>query len=175
MRKILTAQLTEQIHYSLKSRGLFLEEQKGSHKGSRVTAELFYIDQHILNEKTGRENLVMAWTESTKRWIINCLNMYKISHEVINFIGKTMKTWRVESTAEGRSLGEAKIQSSIFQWDALSPLLFIIALIPLNYILRKCTGGYKLSRLQEKINQLIYMDQTICKKWKRTRNSNTRS
>ena len=30
--------------------------------------------------------------------------------------------------------------------------------MPLNYILRKCTAGYKLSRLQEKINHLMYMD-----------------
>ena len=30
--------------------------------------------------------------------------------------------------------------------------------MPLNHILRKCTAGYKLSRLQEKINHLMYMD-----------------
>ena len=30
--------------------------------------------------------------------------MYKISHEVINFIEKTMKTWRVELTVGGTSL-----------------------------------------------------------------------
>ena len=35
--------------------------------------------------------------------------MYKISHEDINFIDKTMKTWRLELTAGGRRLAEAKI------------------------------------------------------------------
>ena len=30
--------------------------------------------------------------------------------------------------------------------------------MPLNHILRKCTAGYKLSRSQEKINHLMYMD-----------------
>ena len=35
--------------------------------------------------------------------------MYKISHEVINVIDKTMKTWRVELTAEGRRSAEAKM------------------------------------------------------------------
>ena len=84
--------------------------------------------------------------------------MYKISDEFINFIEKTMKTWRVEWIAGGRSLTEAKIQRGIFEGDALSPLLFIIAMIPLNHILIKCTAGYKLSRSQEKINHLMYMD-----------------
>ena len=30
--------------------------------------------------------------------------------------------------------------------------------MPLNHLLRKCTAGYKLSRSQEKINRLMYMD-----------------
>ena len=72
--------------------------------------------------------------------------MYKISQELINFIDNTMKPWRGELTAGGRSLAETKIPKGIFQGDALSPLLFIIAMMPLNHILRKCTAGYKLSR-----------------------------
>ena len=31
-------------------------------------------------------------------------------------------------------------------------------MMPLNHILRKCTAGYKLSRSQEKINHVMYMD-----------------
>ena len=84
--------------------------------------------------------------------------MYKISDEVINFIEKNMKTWRVELTTGGKNLAETKIQSGIFQGDGLSPLLFIIAMMALNHILRKCTVRYKLSKSQEKINHLMYMD-----------------
>ena len=84
--------------------------------------------------------------------------MYKISHEVINFIEKTMKTWRAKLTAGGRNLAEIMIQRGIFQGDAPSPLLFLIAMMPLNHILRKCTAGYKSSRSQEKINHLMYID-----------------
>ena len=86
------------------------------------------------------------------------IKMYKISYETKNFIDKTMKKWRVELTPGGKSLAETKIQSGIFQGDALSPLLFIIAMMPLNHILRKCTTGYKLSRSQKKFNHLMYMD-----------------
>ena len=148
---------------------MFPTEQKGCCKGSRGTAELLYIDQHILDEsKTRRKYLAMAWIDYKKTydmvphsWIINSLKMYKmykISDEVINFIDKTMKTWRVELTAGGRRLAEAKIQRGVFQGDALSPLRFIIAMMPLNHIPRKCTAGYKLSRSQEIVNHLMYMD-----------------
>ena len=154
--KILTAQIREKIYYSLTSRGLFPDEQKGCRKGSKARAELLYIDEHILNEsKTRRKNLTMAWIDYKKAydmvpqsWILHCLKMYKISHEVLNFIEQNMKTWRVELTAGGRSIAETKIQRGDFQGDALSPLLFIIAMMPLNCILRKCAAGYKLSRSQ---------------------------
>ena len=85
-------------------------------------------------------------------WIINCL---KISDEDINFIGKTMKTWKVELIAGDRSLVDVKVHWGIFQRDALSPLLFIM---PPNHILRKCMPGYKLSKSEEKINHPICMD-----------------
>ena len=107
----------------------------------------------------------MAWIDYKKAydmlpkiWILHCLKMYKISHEVINFIEQTMKTWKVELTAGGKIIAETKIQRGIFLGDALSPLLFIIAMMPRKHILRKCAAGYKLSRSQEKINHLMYMD-----------------
>ena len=73
-------------------------------------------------------------------WIINCLKTYRISYDVINFIETNMKTWRVELTAGGKSSAETKIQSGILHGDAQSPLLFVIAIMPLNYILTKCSG-----------------------------------
>ena len=85
MWKILTAQIRGKIYYSLTSRGLFPDEQKGCRKGSRGTAELLYIDQYIL--QTRRKNLAMAWIDYKKAydmvqqsWILHCLKMYKISH-----------------------------------------------------------------------------------------------
>ena len=75
-------------------------------KWSGGTGELLYIDQHILNEnKTRRKNQTMALIDYKKAynmvpqsWIMNCLRMYKISDEVINFIEKT---WKVELIAKG--------------------------------------------------------------------------
>ena len=64
----------------------------------------------------------------------------------------------MELTAGGRSIAETKIKRGIFQGDAQSTLLFIIAMRPQNHILRKCAAGYKLSRSQEKIDHLMYID-----------------
>ena len=149
-RKILTAQIREEIYNSQICRELFPEEQKGWCKVSRRTAEFPHIDEHILNESKTRQKGIWYGPARPDNQLPQ--------NEVINFIGKTMKTWRVELTAGGRSLAKVKIQRGISQGDALSPLLFIIAMIPLNHILRKWTAGYKLCRSLEKINHLMYMD-----------------
>ena len=59
----------------------------------------------------------------------------------------------MELRAGRKCLAEVKNQRGIFQGDVLSPLLFVIAMMPLNHILRKCLTGYKLSKSPEKINQ----------------------
>ena len=69
-----------------------------------------------------------------------------------------MKTWDAELSAGERSLAEAKVQRGISKGNVLLPLLLLIAMMPLNHKLKKCTAGYKLSKSQEKINYLMYMD-----------------
>ena len=126
----------------------------------------------------------MAWIDYKnvynmvlQSWIIDSFKMYKIVYKVIKFIEETMKNWREELTAEGESLAEMKIQRCIFQGDALSPLLFIIATVPLNHILRKCTSGYKPTESQEKIHLRMYMDdiKLYAKNEKKIRNRNSGS
>ena len=61
-----------------------------------------------------------------------------------------MKNWRVELLAGGKSLAEVNILRGIFQGNVPSPLLFVIAMIPFNHILGKCTGGYKLNNSKKR-------------------------
>ena len=88
---------------------------------------------------------------------------------------ETMNKWKAEITAEGKTLAEEKIQRGIFLGDLLSPLLFLIAMIPLNYILRKCTGNFKFTKSQENIHYHVYRDdiKLFTKNEKRTGNSDT--
>ena len=76
-------------------------------------------------------------------WIINCLKMYKISDEVMNFMEKT-----VELIVENCGINWLKRRSKeVYSRE-----------IRYHHYYLKCTGGYKLSKLQEKINYLMYMD-----------------
>ena len=78
-----------------------------------------------------------------------------------------MKNWNVELIAGGKTLAEVKIQRGIFIRDALSPLLFVIAMMPLNYICKKCNGGYKFTKSQQKFNHLMYIDDIKLQKMKK--------
>ena len=48
-----------------------------------------------------------------------------------------MKNWKLELTSSGVSLGEVNVSKGIFQGDSLSPLLFVICVIPFTMVLRK--------------------------------------
>ena len=101
MWKILTAQISGEIYYSLISCGLLFEEQKGYHMGTRGAGHVIHIDQHFLKDsKTKRKNLHLAWIGYKKAydmvpqiWIIDFLKMCKISDKTIKFIEETMKNW----------------------------------------------------------------------------------
>ena len=133
---------------------------RGCRKGSRGTRELLYIDQYILNETRpdGKISNGLDWRPKGI-WYGSAKQDNKLPQNVQN-ITWSHKLYRDnhEKLESGNdSLAEAKIQRGVFQGDALSPLLFIIATMPLNHTLRKCTARYKLSRSHEKINHLMYM------------------
>ena len=51
-----------------------------------------------------------------------------------------------------------KLQRGIFQRDAISPLLFVITIMPINHILTKCCCAYKLCKSPEKIYYQMHID-----------------
>ena len=55
-------------------------------------------------------------------------------------------------------LGEVEIKRGIFLGDSVSPLVFVLSLIPLCLILRKGKAAYEFSKSKEKINHLLFMD-----------------
>ena len=57
--------------------------------------------------------------------------MYKIYDKIIKFIEEAIKNWRVELSAWGNSLAGVKLE-----WNALSSLLFVKAMMLVNHIYR---------------------------------------
>ena len=60
--------------------------------------------------------------------------------------------------ADGKLLGSVPIRRGLFQGDSFSPLLFVIALLPLTHILRETGMGYQLEKNVAKVNHLFFMD-----------------
>ena len=70
-------------------------------------------------DRTKKSSYSLHWQQKAydmvpQSWIIHRLKMYKTSDEVVSFIEKTMKTWKEEFSAGGRSLAEVKVQRGIF-------------------------------------------------------------
>ena len=69
-----------------------------------------------------------------------------------------MASWKTVLTVNGQVLAHVHIRRGIFQEDSLSPLLYVIAMIPMATILRQKGLGYQTSKSAAKISHLLYMD-----------------
>ena len=61
-------------------------------------------------------------------------------------------------SANGEALGDVRIKRGIFQGDSLSPLLFVLCVVPLTIVLQGMMEGYKLKDGNGKVNHLLFMD-----------------
>ena len=69
-----------------------------------------------------------------------------------------MVNWKTVLTSGGMANGQVDIRTGIFQGDSLSPLLFIVIMLPLTLVLRKMIAGYKLAKGMKPINHLLFID-----------------
>ena len=70
----------------------------------------------------------------------------------------SVQQWRLSLTANGEDLGEVNVKRGIFQGDSLSPLLFVLSMVPLSLILKKVNACYKWGKKEYKLNHLLFMD-----------------
>ena len=165
MWKLLTSMISDILYEHLAKQDLLPWEQKGCTRGGRGTKEQLVINKATMKDSKARStNLTMGWIDYKKAydmvphtWIDECLEMYKVNDRIRNMMKNSMATWRTVLECKGEELGEVKIRRGIFQGDSLSPLLFVMAMIPLTSILRKAKPGY-VYKNKTKINHLLYMD-----------------
>ena len=107
----------------------------------------------------------MAWIDYKKAydmvlhlWIKECLDLFEVAENIKTLLVNNMEKWRVMWCAGNSELEEVDIKRVIFQGDSLSPLVFVLALIPLSLILRKTKAVYEFSESKVKIIHLLFMD-----------------
>ena len=98
-------------------------------------------------------------------WIKECLDLFGVAENIKTLLVSSMEKWRVMLCARNWELGEVDIKQSIFQGDSLSPLVFVLALIPLSLILSKVKAAYEFSGNKDKINHLLFMDDLKLYSW----------
>ena len=170
MWKLLTGIFADKIYDHLHANSLLPDEQKGCRKQSRGTKDQLLIDREVLNEAQRKQRcLSMAWIDYKKAydmvphsWILETLRLTGVAENIRDFLNRTMSDWKTVLTSSGEELGEVGIRRGIFQGDTLSPLLFVVAMIPLSILLNKEAKGYKfggeVGKKGKKINHLLFMD-----------------
>ena len=166
MWKLLTGIFAEKIYDHLHLNNVLPDEQKGCRKGSRGTKDQLLIDKAVLRDaRVKKRCLAMAWIDYQKAydmlphsWILETLGLIKVAKNIKDFLTGSMKSWKTVLTAGGDELGEVSIRRGIFQGDSLSPLLFVVAMIPLTSLLRREKMGYRFGMEGKKINHLLFMD-----------------
>lgn len=166
MWKLLTGIMSNDLYQHLENSNLLPDEQKGCRRNSRGTKDQLLIDKMIVkNCKRRKTGLGMAWIDYRKAfdmiphsWILKCLRLFGAAENMVQYIEKSMSQWQVELSAHGNILGTINVRRGIFQGDSLSPLLFVVTLIPLSLVLREVKAGYDLTGKKELVNHLLYMD-----------------
>ena len=166
MWKLLTGVIAEEMYNYLEREKILPEEQKGYRRGSRGTKDQLLIDKMVLKDCTKRHtNLSMAWIDYRKAydlvphsWVNEYMEMFGIAENLRTFLQKSMQQWRLSLTANGEDLGEVNVKRGIFQGDSLSPLIFVLSMVPLSLILKKVNACYKWGKKEYKLNHLLFMD-----------------
>ena len=164
--KLKTGIIADKLYQHLENKNLLLEEQKGCRHACRGTKDQLLIDKAVIrNCKRRKTNLNMAWVDFRKTydmvphvWIIKALKLIGAASNVIALLKSTMTDWNTELITKDINLGEVNINQDIFLGDSLSPLLFVMSLIPLTLALRQMKQGYSFQKGKSKLNHLLFMD-----------------
>ena len=157
MWKILTVLISEEIYYWFECRRQFPKEPKVCCK---ETGGIIYESAHSQRRQSLAKNVVMTWIDyknannfdnRMSENVQNIRQSHKLHHESHEKLESGISSMK-------KPLAEVKHQWGIFKRDSPSPLLFVLAIMPIKYIFRKWTGGYKFTKSQEKMNLFMYID-----------------
>jgi len=119
--------------------------------------------------KRRNKNLSIAWIDYQKAfdsiphsWVEKLTALGGGNSIIVRFCKLSMEKWNtrlfLKTKQEIMQSQLIQIRRGIFQGDALSQLLFCIALIPLTNELNRADCGYQVHGTETKISHLLYMD-----------------
>ena len=149
----------------MENKNLLPEMQMGYMRKSSEMKDQLLINKTILKDcRKRRTNLAMVWIDYRKAydfvphsWILECLDVLGIADNVRSFLEKIMKKWKLLLNSNGSDLCVVDVSRGIFQGDSLSPLIFVICMIPLS-LSGKIKASYEWGRKEFKLNHLLFMD-----------------
>ena len=108
-------------------------------------------------------NLSMTWTDYGKAydlvphsWVNECMEVFGIAFKKI--LQKSMQQWRLSLTANGEDIGEVNVKTGIFQRYSVSPLLFMLSMVPVSLILKKANAVLQMGEKKYIFNHLFMDD-----------------
>ena len=157
MYKLFTSCLNLFLTDHVQSNNIITPEQAGGKRIVWGTTEQPLVNKNIMKEvKSLRRSLTTVWLDYKKAfdsvphsWLIYALKLAKVPLEIINAISNLTNCWYTILNLEGKNeslMSEViRFLKGIFQGDSLSVLLFVLALNPLSFMLKK-EKGYLLGK-----------------------------
>ena len=100
----------------------------------------------------------MDWIDYTKAYdMVPHPWMVGAAKNMISIISNCFVNWKTVLTSGGAEIGQVVIRRGIFQGDSLSPLSFIVVMLPLTQVLRKIKAGYKMAKSMRSSDHLLFM------------------
>ena len=66
-----------------------------------------------------------------------CLDLTRIVENIRSLLVNSMEQWKLMLCSGNSELGKVEIKGGIFQEESLSNLVFVLALSPISFIVRK--------------------------------------
>ena len=156
--KFATAVLADSLAAHVEANDLLPQEQRALRKGARGCIDCLAVDKMVITHARfkGLRTLSVGWIDFEKaydrvphKWVTSVLDTVRAPRWVRTIVGHLQPMWqtvmRVRSAKRTVRTRPILYKRGLFQEDALSPLLFCLAILPLSHALKKL-NGYKIRR-----------------------------